>query len=171
MKVPCPEVFEDGDVWTFLEEFEDVKEIRTDRGKLTALRLFLKDRTRAVSDAAERNPGGVPELQNGAARSWHRSPVANRGPAHPVLSSAANFERGRSAGIIVGEFCEESPGRSTDSQSPKKTAARGCYGSPEKTDRRSGGTEVKMQSKKEQECELSMPQAGPLEEELPRMIQ
>ncbi|VDP75258.1 unnamed protein product, partial [Echinostoma caproni] len=43
----------------FLEEFEDVAElagIRTDRGKLTALRALLKGRARAVLDAARRGP-------------------------------------------------------------------------------------------------------------------
>ncbi|VDP94050.1 unnamed protein product [Echinostoma caproni] len=43
----------------FLEVFEDVAKlagIRTDRGKLTALRVLLKGRARAVLDAARRNP-------------------------------------------------------------------------------------------------------------------
>ncbi|VDP88549.1 unnamed protein product [Echinostoma caproni] len=59
MKVPWPAAFEDGDVRMFLEEFEDVAElagIRTDRGKLTALRALLKGRARAVLDAARRGP-------------------------------------------------------------------------------------------------------------------
>ncbi|VDP76388.1 unnamed protein product, partial [Echinostoma caproni] len=59
MKVPWPAAFEDGDVRMFLEEFEDVAElagIRTDHGKLTALRALLKGRARAMLDAARRGP-------------------------------------------------------------------------------------------------------------------
>ncbi|VDP42675.1 unnamed protein product, partial [Echinostoma caproni] len=59
MKVPWPAAFEEGDVRMFLEEFENVAElagIRADRGKLTAPRALLKNRVRAVLDAARRGP-------------------------------------------------------------------------------------------------------------------
>ncbi|VDP71453.1 unnamed protein product [Echinostoma caproni] len=59
MKVLWPAAFEDVDVRMFLEEIEDVAElagIRTDRGKLTALRALLKGRARVVLDAARRGP-------------------------------------------------------------------------------------------------------------------
>ncbi|VDP69105.1 unnamed protein product [Echinostoma caproni] len=59
MKVPGPDAFEDGDLRTFLEEFEDVMElvgIRSDRGKLTAIRALLKGLSPVVLDAAQRGP-------------------------------------------------------------------------------------------------------------------
>ncbi|CAM0512163.1 unnamed protein product [Fasciola hepatica] len=59
MDLPWPEPFEDGDIRTFLEDFEDLAElsgIQSDRGKLTALRALLKGRPRAVLDAARRGP-------------------------------------------------------------------------------------------------------------------
>ncbi|VDP76780.1 unnamed protein product [Echinostoma caproni] len=49
----------DGDAQTFLKEFEGVAElarIRSDRGKLMALRVLLKGRARAVLDAVRRDP-------------------------------------------------------------------------------------------------------------------
>ncbi|KAA3678430.1 uncharacterized protein DEA37_0003577 [Paragonimus westermani] len=51
--------FEDGDVRTFLEDLEDVAEVvevKTDRGKLAALRTLVKGRAKAVLDAARRGP-------------------------------------------------------------------------------------------------------------------
>ncbi|KAA3674786.1 uncharacterized protein DEA37_0005127, partial [Paragonimus westermani] len=45
MKIPWPQPFEDGDVRTFLEDLEDVAEVagvKTDRGKLAALRTLVK---------------------------------------------------------------------------------------------------------------------------------
>ena len=59
MKLPWPQPFEDGDVREFLEDFEAVAEVvgvKTDRGKLVALRSLLKGRARAVLDAAARGP-------------------------------------------------------------------------------------------------------------------
>ena len=59
MKVPWPQPFEDGDVSTFLTEFEDVAAVAgvwTDRGKLAALRALLKGRARAVLEAARTGP-------------------------------------------------------------------------------------------------------------------
>lgn len=59
MKVPWPQPFEDGDVGSFLEDFEDVADvagIKSDRGKLVALRALLKGRAKAVLDAARRGP-------------------------------------------------------------------------------------------------------------------
>ncbi|VDP90537.1 unnamed protein product [Echinostoma caproni] len=68
MKVPRPGIFEDADVWTFLEEFENVTElagIRSDRGKLTDLRAFLKSRGQRMLDAARR---GTEEMEWAAAK-------------------------------------------------------------------------------------------------------
>ncbi|KAA3677052.1 uncharacterized protein DEA37_0001247 [Paragonimus westermani] len=53
----CP--FEDGDVRTFLEDLKDVAEVvgvKTNRGKLAALRTLVKGRAKAVLDAARRGP-------------------------------------------------------------------------------------------------------------------
>ena len=59
MKIPWPQPFEDGDVRSFLEDFEDVAEVvgvKTERGKLVALRTLLKGRAKAVLDAAAKGP-------------------------------------------------------------------------------------------------------------------
>ncbi|KER30657.1 hypothetical protein T265_13145 [Opisthorchis viverrini] len=57
--IPWPQPFEDGDVRTFLEDFEEVAEaawLETDRGKLAALKTLLKDRAKAALDAARKGP-------------------------------------------------------------------------------------------------------------------
>ncbi|KER25570.1 hypothetical protein T265_07026 [Opisthorchis viverrini] len=57
MKIPWPQLFEDGDVRTFLEDFEEVAEaagLETDRGKLAALKTLLRGRAKAALDAARR---------------------------------------------------------------------------------------------------------------------
>ncbi|KAA3681392.1 uncharacterized protein DEA37_0013250 [Paragonimus westermani] len=59
MKIPWLQPFEDGDVRSFLEDFEDVAEavgVKADRAKLAALRMLLKGRAKAVLDAARRGP-------------------------------------------------------------------------------------------------------------------
>ncbi|TGZ60961.1 hypothetical protein CRM22_008258 [Opisthorchis felineus] len=59
MRIPWPQPFEDGDVRTFLEDFEDVAEaagLETDRGKLAALKTLLRGRAKAALDAARRGP-------------------------------------------------------------------------------------------------------------------
>ena len=59
MKIPWPQPFKDGDVKAFLEDFEDAAEVagvKTDRGKLAALRALLKGRAKAVLEAARRGP-------------------------------------------------------------------------------------------------------------------
>ncbi|GAA50626.1 ephrin type-B receptor 4, partial [Clonorchis sinensis] len=56
------EPFEDGDVWTFLEDFEEVAKaagLDADRGKLAVLKTFLKGRAKAALDAARRGPRKV----------------------------------------------------------------------------------------------------------------
>ncbi|GAA54129.1 gap-Pol polyprotein [Clonorchis sinensis] len=57
MKIPWPQPFEDGYVWTFLEGFEEVAEaagLDTDRGNLAALKTLLRGRVKAALDAARR---------------------------------------------------------------------------------------------------------------------
>ncbi|GAA56944.1 normocyte-binding protein 1 [Clonorchis sinensis] len=59
VKIPWPQPFEDGGVWTFLEDFEEVAEaagLDTDRGKLAALKTLLKGRAKAALDVARRGP-------------------------------------------------------------------------------------------------------------------
>ncbi|VDP68643.1 unnamed protein product [Echinostoma caproni] len=56
MKVPWPAAFEDGDVRLFLEDVAELVGIRTDRGKLMALRVLLRGRARAVLEVARRHP-------------------------------------------------------------------------------------------------------------------
>ena len=55
MKIPWPQPFEDGNVESFLEDFEDVAEaagLKTDRMKLAALRMLVKGRAKAVLQTA-----------------------------------------------------------------------------------------------------------------------
>ncbi|VDP75070.1 unnamed protein product [Echinostoma caproni] len=62
MKVSWSAAFEYGDVRMFLEEFEDVAElagIRTDSGKLTALRALLKGRARVGGCTKRPGENGV----------------------------------------------------------------------------------------------------------------
>ncbi|KAA3676503.1 uncharacterized protein DEA37_0012200 [Paragonimus westermani] len=59
MKIPSPQPFEDGDVRSFPEDFEDVAEavgVKADRAKLAVLRMLFKGRAKAVLDAARRSP-------------------------------------------------------------------------------------------------------------------
>ncbi|GAA55541.1 gap-Pol polyprotein [Clonorchis sinensis] len=59
MMIPWPQPFEDVDVWTFVEDFEEVAEatgLDTDRGKLVVLKTLLRGRAKAVLDVARRGP-------------------------------------------------------------------------------------------------------------------
>ncbi|VDP80834.1 unnamed protein product [Echinostoma caproni] len=77
MKVPWPEVYEDGNSRTFLEEFEDVAELagkRSNQGKLMVFRELLMGPVRAVLDTARRGPERV-QLAAAKVSHSHRYPI------------------------------------------------------------------------------------------------
>ncbi|GAA54301.1 hypothetical protein CLF_113615 [Clonorchis sinensis] len=61
-----PQPFEDGDVWTFLEDFEEVVDaagLDTDRGKLAALKTLLRVRVEGGHGCGQEGP-----LEDGLSR-------------------------------------------------------------------------------------------------------